>query len=270
MARIIQFDAEPLGLNPFPLAVVTDWHEGSLQFKRSAAERWIRTIADNGWYWLGLGDLTDNVIKSSPGTPYEATSSPYDQIMSIVQMLEPIADRCLGMVGGNHGRRTSKEADLDIDQVIAEFLSVPYSPHALFLSILVDRYSRWKICAHHTKGGGTTMGGKANALHKMINLINDADLYIGGHSHCDIAFSDKYNAFARHKAPYWNTHTRHFSGCGSMTDWGGYAEKGMYPPAGLTQVVHFLGIRSHVRKHAVADDENEVKPKYYERKVFRY
>ena len=226
------------------LAVITDWHDGSPTFKKAAAAAWIEMIRDNGWLWLGNGDLIENALRQSLGDIYAQEISPDEQVDSIVERLSPIKHLCIGMVSGNHGQRSMKQAGLDPDRHIARLLDVPYRQYTLHARIKLSDSNNtvWSVIAHHTTGGGRTSGAKLTALKRLAELCPTADLYIGGHSHSDLSASDRYQDFPGNQGGEICYRIRRFSGCGSLLDYGGsYAEAKMFPPASQCQVVHHLG-----------------------------
>ena len=59
------------------------------------------------------GDLINNNTRSSVGSPWDDTVRPREQKRLMVEALEPIKDRILCCVSGNHERRSLKDADDD-------------------------------------------------------------------------------------------------------------------------------------------------------------
>lgn len=251
------------------LAVVCDWHDGSPQFNERAAEEWVREIKDNRWYWIAIGDLEENALATSLGDVYTQTKSPMKQIDSNVERLKPICEYCLGMCGGNHGFRSVKATGLDPDQIIAAQLRVAYRPLTMYIAVYVGK-TVWRIMAHHTTGGGRTMGGKLNALCRLAEVAPTMDLFIGGHSHANLYTTTSYQDFETgNNMPNGRDVvklSRHFSGCGSLLEYdGSYAEAKMLAPAAQCQVVHFLGPRVHRAKVGMSKFT-----KAFDRRVYQY
>jgi len=53
--------------------------------------------------------------------------SPQEQIKKAVELFSPVKDKILGVVNGNHERRISKVAGIDITEVMADKLGVRYA-----------------------------------------------------------------------------------------------------------------------------------------------
>ena len=268
---ILDFKA-PANLSQLGIAAVADTHYGSQTCNEAGLKRWVNMIGDEGWHWISVGDLTENAIPGSAGDPMEQRYSPEKQIDGIVKILRPIASMCIGMVSGNHGRRSKKVAGIDVDKRIASDLRVPYFGATMAGRIRMGRKSHethWKVMVHHLSGGGTTAPGKMRSLKKMAEVYPVMDLYIGGHGHADIHTSDTvYDTPVTRGEMRTRRIVRRFSMVGSTLEYQkSYAEEKGYPPASMCQVVHFLGKKAQVR------DDDKLPDSYikrYERKRHRH
>jgi len=246
VAKVLDFVA-PKDLEEIQIACCSDWHWGSPQCKQSAVRKFVGRILDEKMYWIGVGDLCENALAGTPGDIYAQTLGPDAQIREVVQLLEPIKDYCLGMIAGNHGRRTVRAAGIDPDNLIADLLGVSYHGYTMAGRVAVGN-AHYIIVAHHIAGGGRTIGGKANALARLAETWPIADIYIGGHTHLSVEFDTRVKVVntsggkIKHR---W--HTRHFCGTGSTLDYdGSYAEAAMMAPAAMAQAVMTLGNRVHL------------------------
>jgi len=194
-----------------------------------------------------LGDLTENALPSSVGSVFEQVYPPEEQLRVAHEILEPIRDYILGGVGGNHGHRTFRVAGVDPDQLICGNLGAPYFGSTCAGRVQVGS-AHWRIMAHHGAGGGALLGSKLNVVaEKMTKIYPMEHLYLAGHTHADVAGSDrrKYVNVTSHGVEV-KEHIRHFSGTGSLLSYdGSYAEDKLLPPASPVQVVHYLGDRVH-------------------------
>jgi hypothetical protein len=168
----------------FPLG---DWHLGSRQCDERFVRKTIKLIeGDPEARWIGMGDLMENAIIGSKSDVYLQTTSPEDQIKTIVEMLMPIKDKCLFMLPGNHEERTMRMAGIHPDSVIAGRLLVPfYFYSVLFTLDLVEARTprSFSVYCHHGSGGGYTAGGKVNAASKLRLIAPTVDATISGHCH---------------------------------------------------------------------------------------
>ena len=230
------------------LAVVCDVHFGADTCHEKGFKAWVARIKKEGWYWLGLGDLTENSLKTSVGDVYTQKYSPQKQLQGVCEILEPIAGHCLGMVAGNHGARTVRAAGIDIDNAIAANLGIKYYTFTVAGRIQIGD-TNWRVMGHHTSGGGRTAGGKMNALVRMSEVWPAMNLYLGAHTHASLSYTDTIRRVSIHRSKAFETELiRNYSGCGSALRYAhSYAEAKMYAPASLCQVVHFLGARVNHR-----------------------
>lgn len=91
---------------------VADVHLGAIECMEEKWEKFREMIlADPNAYLILAGDLITNGIRYAVGNPFLQVYRPREQKRLMVQHLEPLRDRILCMVGGNHEYRTDKETD---------------------------------------------------------------------------------------------------------------------------------------------------------------
>lgn len=233
------------------LATMGDWHIGSRTCDTDAIDDFVRRVKDAGAIVLLMGDLTENSIMGSVGGVMKQTLSPKEQVKEAVRILEPIKDQIIGAIGGNHGARTVKVADIDPDEVMCWELGVPYFGSTAVGRIQVGGNTHWKVMAHHGAGGGALLGSKLNVIaEKMTKIVPMADLYLAGHTHADVAGSDtRPDIDITSGKVLIKTQRRHFSGTGSLLDYQeSYAERMLLPPASKVQLFHHLGVRKNISR----------------------
>jgi predicted phosphodiesterase len=179
----------------------------------------------NSRYIICAGDLINNNLLSSVGSPYDDIIAPGDQKRKIREELKKVKDRILVMIGGNHEYRTKRNADIDITEDIADFLEVPYQEDVSILKITVGKID-YLICITHGNSGGRRPGANLNSI-EMISLNYQADIYIVGHSHKVMAhkaltFIPDGNKVKEMEQLYCNT--------GGWLNYGGYARRKLYRP----------------------------------------
>lgn len=187
-------------------------------------------------YVLLLGDLMNTATKNSVSDVYEDVMDPNQQLKYTRKLLEPIKDRVLAIVEGNHERRIKRETAINTTEVLAEMLGLFYSPRSVLLKVRVGKNKHGKpvvytIFGTHGLGGGRTWGNKANWLRRLGDIVL-ADVYVMGHVHQMIAFQDVYyipdlrnNKVDEVKRTYVSS--------ASFVRWGGYAEEKLLPPSKL-------------------------------------
>ena len=147
-------------------------------------------------YTLLNGDILNTAIKDSVSDIYTETMSPQEQIKKAVELFSPVKDKILGVVNGNHERRISKIAGIDITEVMADRLGVWYAGDEVFIKLRFGRKPNKKPVAYtiystHGFGSGRTVGSKVNNLQKLSDIVL-ADLYIASHTHFMTAHQDIY------------------------------------------------------------------------------
>ena len=169
-----------------------DLHVGSAEFNERMFGDWRRDILSkpNRYVVIG-GDLTDNGIRSSISSPFEATMSPREQRMYVADLLEPIKDRILVAIPGNHEKRSIRESDTDPVELVMERLGIhdKYRQHPTYLYIKFPRPSThtitpaaYTVFVLHGKAGGAQGGNSLNKGEMLARALS-ADLLIAGHSH---------------------------------------------------------------------------------------
>ena len=167
---------------------MSDLHTGDILFHHVEFHRFTQFVLDDPYrYILVNGDIMNNNLVNSVGSPYDDLISPSDQKKEVKRMLLPLRDRIIAMTGGNHEARTKKNVGLDITEEIADSLGVAYNEDEVFVRInLGQRPNKKKfvytIYMTHGNGGGKKPGGTLNNLEDLSKNIL-ADIYIVGHGH---------------------------------------------------------------------------------------
>ena len=151
-------------------------------------------------YCILLGDLINNSTKASVGDVYDEPLSPMTQITTVIELFKPIKDKILGVVSGNHERRTYKQDGIDLIYFMCAELGITerysYSSELLFIRFGINpRDKRRKMCytlymTHGDGQGGRLIGGKANGLQRRGRIV-DADIVVTGHTHTPFTFREK-------------------------------------------------------------------------------
>src|SRR5574344_1352154 len=78
---------------------------------------------ENAYCILG-GDLMDTAISSSIGDTYGASIQPMEQLKTCVKLFEPIKDKILCILPGNHENRVYKSDGIDMTALMAAQLGL--------------------------------------------------------------------------------------------------------------------------------------------------
>ena len=83
------------------------------------------------------GDLMDTAIASSIGDTYGANLQPMEQLKQCAKIFEPIKDKILAVLPGNHENRVYKSDGLDMTEIMCNQLGIAnrYSPTTALLFI---------------------------------------------------------------------------------------------------------------------------------------
>lgn len=201
------------------------------------------------------GDLCNNAVLNGKSDVYSESIRPMEQLQRVVDFFGKLAEqkKIIVLTDGNHERRTYRNDGIDLSQVIATQLDVPYSSGAALLFLRFgrdggnDRHHRkmlYTLFCNHGGGGGMKIGGKANRLVGMSDIV-DADLYFHSHTHEPLVVKKGFfrtfpsnNSVSMVERLYINT--------AAYLNYGGYGEQMEYSPnAKATPIVYLDG---HKRK----------------------
>lgn len=177
---------------------IADIHWGSLACNDEEWQDFVQYIRhiSNSYIILG-GDLINNNTRSSVGSPWDDRIRPREQKRQMAKMLEPLRDKILCAVSGNHERRSLKDADDDpMYDVLAKLdLEEVYRENTAFLKLGIGNRTRgdererekatnsYVIAVTHGSGGGMYTGASVNRNERFGTYIDGIDALIVGHSH---------------------------------------------------------------------------------------
>lgn len=152
-------------------------------------------------YCILDGDLMDTATANSVGDTYGAALSPMEQLKECVSLFEPIKDKILAVLAGNHENRVYRSDGIDITGVMCSQLGLQdrYSPTTALLFVRFgerdgkhhNRRQLYTIYCTHGSGGGRKEGGKANRLADLSGIV-DADVYVHAHTHLPLVFKESF------------------------------------------------------------------------------
>ena len=176
------------------IACISDIHFGALEHMEQEWKKFLGSVvADPNLYLVLGGDLINNNTRSSVGSPWDDTIRPREQKRLMVEALEPIKDRILCCVSGNHERRSMKDADDDPTYDIMTKLDLEdvYRQNAAFLKLQLGHHdtktdkagATYTFALTHGAGGGIYTGATVNRNERWGNVIEGVDCVIVGHTH---------------------------------------------------------------------------------------
>lgn len=178
---------------------IFDVHLGAQECREQDFIAFVNTIAESkNTYAIIGGDLLDNGTRNGITNIFRATMPPSAQKREMAKILEPIRDKILCATGGNHERRSGRDADdnplldimakLDLEHLYREnmvFLKVQLGKQELDSGVRTNCKYRpsYTFCVTHGAGGGALPGGVINRNERMGYAIDGLDALIVGHSH---------------------------------------------------------------------------------------
>jgi predicted phosphodiesterase len=199
-------------------------------------------------YCILDGDLMDTAIASSIGDTYGANLQPMEQLKQCVKIFEPIKDKILAVLPGNHENRVYKTDGIDITELMCSQLGIydRYSPTTALLFIRFGkrgaehhhRRQLYTVYVTHGSGGGRKEGGKVNRLADLASIV-DADIYIHGHTHLPLVFKESFFRVSGANSSVALV-DKLFLNTASYLDYGGYGDKAGFKPASKASPVIYL------------------------------
>jgi predicted phosphodiesterase len=234
------------------IACISDVHYGALEHMGQEWDNFVQKVIEDPTLFLILnGDLINNNTRSSVGSPWDDTIRPREQKKHMVKALEPIKDRILCCVSGNHERRSMKDADDDPTYDIMTKLDLEdvYRQNAAFMKIQLnkDGHATYCFAMTHGAGGGIYTGTTVNRNERWGNAIEGIDCLIVGHTHKGTVSKPAKIVFD----PFKNKITVKeylVVSCVAWQNYGEYAMQKMMLPAttGKPQILHLSDKEKHI------------------------
>lgn len=172
---------------------ISDVHIGDKTADLKAFKEILERIKNEpNTYTILNGDLCNVALKNSKSDVYSDELTPMEQVLQVINFLEPIKDKILVMSNGNHEDRITKDTNIDILYLVAKQLRIEqvYSPSWWYLYLSFgnnkqkgdNRKILYTISGYHGAGSSQTTGAKANRVKKMSQVVL-ADCYIMSHVH---------------------------------------------------------------------------------------
>lgn len=169
-----------------------DMHIGHVNCDLKEIERTIDYISyyDDA-LWIGMGDYCDAITaKDRRFNPKEVSMdfpTPDIQYRTVQEMFEPIKDKCIGLLHGNHDYTHWTEHNHNYVDQMAYNLKVPYLTVDAYVRLAFERANKnvhiYNIYAHHGSSGSKTDTGKVKSIQDLSLIFPMLDLYLMGHVH---------------------------------------------------------------------------------------
>lgn len=148
---------------------------------------------DPSAYLILAGDLINNATKSSVSNCFDDIYRPSEQKKMMAKILEPVTDRILCAIPGNHEDRSGKDVDDDPVYDIMAKLDIEdrYRKNLAVVKIRMgDNRTRnghynptYILAVTHGNGGGILTGSGVNKAERFGYAFDGVDAIITGHTH---------------------------------------------------------------------------------------
>lgn len=201
------------------------------------------------------GDLMDTAVCASIGDTYGANLQPMEQLRQCVKIFEPIKEKILAVLPGNHENRVYKSDGLDITEVMCSQLGIPekYSSTTALLFVRFGKASHshgrknsrqlYTVYVTHGSGGGRKEGGKVNRLADLASIV-DSDIYIHAHTHLPLIFKESFYRVSNCTSSVALV-DKLFINTSAALNYGGYGDKAGFKPASKAAPIIYLNGLKH-------------------------
>ena len=180
----------PSKITRFTHAIFSDSHVGNKGAHKDLIRRTVKWIGAYADTWSGGGDYIDAISHNDErrfdwDTLDRELATPKEQVNWIADVLDPISDKCLGLLKGNHEYEIERRQGYDAVDRLAEKLGTEAWNYSAFLRFRFNRgqhRTKFDVFMHHGKSAARTKGGKINKLRSMDRIF-DADIYAMSHVH---------------------------------------------------------------------------------------
>ena len=238
---------------PIELVPIADLHIGDPACQMGMVKSLINDLVENeNRYTILVGDLMNTASAGSKSDFYGETLKPSEQLQKCYEIFNPVKNKILGIVSGNHEERISKSVGVDMTQLFASELGLSHlysdTSGLIFLRFGQRKDNKkhkltYSIYVNHGHGGGRRPGGKINALADFGSII-DADCFIVGHTHLPATFKDRAFRITTQSGSAI-LRERLFVNTASSLDYSGYGNRNGYQPASNSYPVISFSNTSH-------------------------
>lgn len=223
---------------------IADVHLGAMEHAEVEWQEFLKKVEEENAYLILDGDLLNNGLRSCRFVnPFDEAIRPRDAKRRMVKYLEPVRDRILCVVSGNHERRTFRDDDQDLTYDICSKLDIEdlYRENIAYMRISVGqqkdkrknsrgRSNIYTFAVTHGTGGGIYTGAAVNRNERFGNVIDGLDCLIVGHVHKGFVTKPSKIIIDSRNGIVKMSHYTVLS-CVSWLNYGGYAARGMLLPA---------------------------------------
>lgn len=226
--------------NDIDIYPISDVHLGAVEHAEPEWQNFLKKVESDNAYVILAGDLLNNSTRGTKfANPFDEVLRPREAKRRMVEYLEPIKDRILCVVSGNHEQRTIRDSDQDMTYDICAKLNVEhlYRENIAFMLVSCGRrntenkaLSTFSFCVTHGTGGGIYTGAAVNRSERFGNVVEGVDCIVTGHVHKGFVSKPAKIVLDARNGVVSMKHYVVIS-CVSWLNYGGYAAKAMMLPA---------------------------------------
>lgn len=243
----------PGEIDIYPIA---DVHLGAVEHCETEWQAFLKRVENENAYLILAGDLLNNSTRGTRfANPFDEVLRPREAKKRMAEYLEPLKDRILVLVDGNHEARTIRDTDQSLTYDICAKLNIEhlYRENIAFMYISVGERNttaksecQYSFIVQHGGGGGIYTGAAVNRNERMGNVVDGLDCYVAGHVHKGFISKPAKIVFDGRNRVIKMSHYVIVS-CVSWLNYGGYAAKGQLLPAHVCdpQKLHLVADRYH-------------------------
>jgi predicted phosphodiesterase len=232
-------------------------HLGAAEHLEKDWENFVWQIKNSPNMYITLGgDLINNSTKNSVANVFTETMRPREQKRRMAEMLEPIKDRILCAVTGNHESRSGKDADDDPTYDIMTKLDLEdiYRENMAFVKLQFGdkdgsgtKNPTYTLVVTHGAGGGILTGGAVNRNERFGYVVDGLDCLIVGHTHKPFVTQPSKIKIDTHNNKVSIKPFKVICST-SWLEYGGYAARKMLLPAShIPQIITLYGKRKEIK-----------------------
>lgn len=235
-----------LGEDDITIIPIADVHLGAAEHMENLWYEFCQKVKDAPNVYLILnGDLINNATRSSVSNIFEERYRPSEQKKIMAKLLEPLREKILVSVTGNHERRSSKDADDDPNYDIMCKLDLEhvYRENIAFVKIQLGKQENksgarlpsqyrpaYNLVVTHGSGGGIYTGTAVLRGERFGYTIDGMDALIVAHTHKPfVTQPGKIRIDSRNNLV--TIQPFKVISCSSWLEWGGYAAQKMLLPS---------------------------------------
>lgn len=167
----------------FRVVVISDLHIGTKSFREDMWLEQLDELKKPNTYWISLGDIVEGRTHND-GKMYDIFNTNMtlgEQYTYFFDAVRPYADKCLGMIVGNHEHGHISKFDLN---PIREFCAANKIHYLGYVGrvILKNNKGVCRLLALHGAGGGAKIGSGMNRMNDYAKSFLP-DVTLMGHHH---------------------------------------------------------------------------------------